>query len=97
MSYIKHIPDKGAVVAWSPLRGANRSTLLAVATKEGGGGGFDEYGGELSVYHADTSSYSYDCNLVSRYVQPSDEKEQCRWAKLHTFTDDCGSEVRHLV
>lgn len=66
MAYIKHISDKGAVVAWSPLRGPNRSSLIALATKEGGGGGFDDYGGELGIYHADISSPSLDCNLISR-------------------------------
>jgi len=64
---LKQIEDKGAVVAWSPLR--NRPTLIGVATKEGGGGGFDDYGGELSLYNVDTSSYSYSCDLVSRYVR----------------------------
>lgn len=60
MSIIRQIEDKGAVTAWSPLKA--RPNLLALATKEGGGGGFDEYGGELSIVQVDQSSSSHGLN-----------------------------------
>ena len=63
---LKQIDDKGAVIAWSPLR--HRPTLLGVATKEGGGGGFDDYGGDLSIYNVALASRSYSCDLVTRCV-----------------------------
>lgn len=44
---LREIRDKGATVAWSPF--AKEPSLLALATKEGGGAGFDDYGGELQV------------------------------------------------
>lgn len=44
---LREIRDKGATVAWSPI--AREPALLAIATKEGGGAGFDDYGGELTV------------------------------------------------
>ena len=69
---LKSIPDKGAVVAWQPPRkkvlGGAVSPLLAVATREGGGGGFDSYGGSLSLHAVDISSAGLDCPALTRCV-----------------------------
>ena len=54
MSLLKQVEDKGVTVAWSPLNEAR--TLLAAGSKEGAGGGFDDYGGELQVFDADFST-----------------------------------------
>ena len=52
MSLLKEIPDKGATSAWCPL--SSHRNLIALGTKEGaGGGGFDNYGGELSIHGLD--------------------------------------------
>mmetsp|Transcript_10890 Transcript_10890/g.16284 ORF Transcript_10890/g.16284 Transcript_10890/m.16284 type:complete len:1098 (-) Transcript_10890:198-3491(-) len=48
MTKISEIEDRGAVVAWSPL--AIYSDVVAVGTKDSGGIGFDDYGGELEIY-----------------------------------------------
>lgn len=53
---LKEIQDKGAVVAWSPL--AERTNVIATATKEGGGGGFDDYGGQIDLHEFDFNSSS---------------------------------------
>lgn len=44
---VRELKDKGATIAWSPV--AKEPNLLALASKEGGGAGFDDYGGELQV------------------------------------------------
>ena len=64
MTTLKEISDKGATIAWSPLRAY--PALLATGTKEGGGGGFDDYGGELAVHSLDLSSTSLGTSVVSR-------------------------------
>ncbi|KAL7522204.1 hypothetical protein ACHAWX_006895 [Stephanocyclus meneghinianus] len=48
MSLISEISDRGAVVAWSPVRG--HADVIALGSKEKGGAGFDDYGGELELY-----------------------------------------------
>lgn len=64
MSVLKTIPDRGAVTAWSPL--SESPNILATGTKEGGGGGFDERGGDLTLYAADMTSASQECKVVGR-------------------------------
>ena len=60
-------PDKGAVAAWQPTK--NGSTpYLALAAREGGGGGFDSHGGSLAVHAVDLSSTSTDCPVLTRCV-----------------------------
>ena len=49
MPLLKSLDDKGATVAWSPI-GGNAASLFATGTKEGAGGGFDDYGGDLDIY-----------------------------------------------
>ena len=46
----KSLEDKGVTIAWSPLGGSNRQGILAAGTKEGAGGGFEDYGGELELF-----------------------------------------------
>lgn len=57
---LREIRDKGATVAWSPF--AKEASLLAIASKEGGGAGFDDYGGELQV-----SALIYDFNVFDAW------------------------------
>ena len=51
MSLLKQIDDKGAVLEWSPY--AERASMVALATKDSAGAGFDEYGGELEIHEMD--------------------------------------------
>ena len=51
MSLLKQIEDRGAVLEWSPY--AERANLVALATKDSAGAGFDEYGGELEIHALD--------------------------------------------
>lgn len=52
---LRELKDMGATVAWSPFSGgasaasASTASILATGTKEGAGGGFDDYGGKLEV------------------------------------------------
>jgi hypothetical protein len=66
MQALKTITDRGAVVAWSPL--PNAPGILAAGTKEGGGGGFEEYGGDLTLYSVDLSNSSQQCQVLGRCV-----------------------------
>jgi hypothetical protein len=66
MHALKTIPDRGAVVAWSPLPG--NPNILAAGTKEGGGGGFEEYGGDLTLYAVDLSAGTQQCAVLGRCV-----------------------------
>lgn len=69
---LKSVPERGAVIAWAPrlpnLSSRLAGPLLAVASKEGGGGGFDDYGGELSLHAIDAGSASLACPPVARCV-----------------------------
>ena len=51
MSLLKQIDDRGAVLEWSPY--AERASMVALATKDSAGAGFDEYGGELEIHEMD--------------------------------------------
>ncbi len=66
MQPLKTITDRGAVVAWSPLLAL--PGVLAVGTKEGGGGGFEEYGGDLTLFAVDLSSGTQQCQVLGRCV-----------------------------
>ncbi len=63
-SPLKVIPDRGCVLAWSP----NPQTpgMLATGVKEGGGGGFDDYGGDLTLFGVDFHNPSQTCNALGR-------------------------------
>ena len=69
---LANLTDRGGLVAWAPrLPGLSARVcgpLLAVASKEGGGGGFDDYGGELSLHAVDLSGASPACPPVARCV-----------------------------
>jgi len=51
MSLVKDIEDKGATLAWAPVSAAG--SMVAIGTKDGGGAGFDDYGGELELHKFD--------------------------------------------
>eukprot|EP00499_Haloplacidia_sp_CaronLabIsolate_P010294 CAMPEP_0196769462 /NCGR_PEP_ID=MMETSP1104-20130614/558_1 /TAXON_ID=33652 /ORGANISM="Cafeteria sp., Strain Caron Lab Isolate" /LENGTH=1304 /DNA_ID=CAMNT_0042139557 /DNA_START=51 /DNA_END=3965 /DNA_ORIENTATION=+ len=55
---LKQITDRGATIAWSPS--SQRPNLLALGSLEGGGGGFDDYGGHLEVFDLDFSKGKED-------------------------------------
>lgn len=48
MTKIAELKDKGAVVAWSPLR--EYADVVAVGSKDKGGIGFEDNGGEIELY-----------------------------------------------
>ena len=74
-SILKTIPDRGAVTAWSPLTAA--PNMLTTGTREGGGGGFDARGGELTLYAIDLSSSSQDCRIIGRCVLRARARARC--------------------
>uniref|UniRef100_A0A7S4RGY3 WW domain-containing protein n=1 Tax=Ditylum brightwellii TaxID=49249 RepID=A0A7S4RGY3_9STRA len=47
MTRISQVEDRGAVVAWSPIY--SHADVIALGTKDSGGVGFDDYGGELEL------------------------------------------------
>ena len=51
MSLLKQIDDRSSVLEWSPY--AERANMVALATSESAGAGFDEYGGELEIHQLD--------------------------------------------
>jgi len=61
---LKEIRDMGATVAWSPNEHLCR--VVAAGTKEGGGGGFEDYGGELVLHRFDTSDRSMASVVLGR-------------------------------
>ena len=67
MAACKVIPDRGVVLAWSP--NAGNGAVLATGVKEGGGGGFEEYGGDLTLYGMDLASPSMQCATLGRCVR----------------------------
>jgi hypothetical protein len=67
MAASKVIPDRGVVLAWSPL--AANGGVLATGVKEGGGGGFEEYGGDLTLHGVDMGSPSLQCPTLGRCVR----------------------------
>lgn len=60
---LKQISDKGATIAWSPLRHLPFS--FVAGTKEGAGGGFSDYGGELTIHQFDPSTPTTECRTVA--------------------------------
>lgn len=63
---VKTVFDKGACIAWSPLKHA--PNVFATGTKEGGGGGFEDYGGELALHGFDYAVPTTACETLARYV-----------------------------
>ena len=47
-SMLKRVNDRGATLAWCPAR--QQKNLVAAASKEGAGGGFDNYEGQLELF-----------------------------------------------
>mmetsp|Transcript_18148 Transcript_18148/g.51678 ORF Transcript_18148/g.51678 Transcript_18148/m.51678 type:complete len:1054 (+) Transcript_18148:126-3287(+) len=48
MTKITQIEDRSATTAWCPIR--SHADVIALGTKDSGGGGFDDTGGELDLY-----------------------------------------------
>ena len=104
---LKSVHDKGAVVAWSPLKhmpyafasgtkvrgfplgGTNETALpalpflLNLAAQEGGGGGFNDYGGELCIHQFGLAQTTTECRTIARCGSPATAALPLRVAK-HT-------------
>eukprot|EP00636_Phaeomonas_parva_P017732 CAMPEP_0118852002 /NCGR_PEP_ID=MMETSP1163-20130328/1209_1 /TAXON_ID=124430 /ORGANISM="Phaeomonas parva, Strain CCMP2877" /LENGTH=322 /DNA_ID=CAMNT_0006784401 /DNA_START=142 /DNA_END=1107 /DNA_ORIENTATION=+ len=57
MSLLKEIEDRSASLCWCPL--AARPYLFATGTKDSGGVGFDDYGGDLEIYSLNMEEAGY--------------------------------------
>jgi protein transport protein SEC31 len=79
MSLIKRVADRGVTMAWCPSQ--ENKSLIAAASKEGAGGGFDDVGGLLEIYELDFSSENE--NMVLRGSAKTSLKfETLAWAKF---------------
>ena len=61
---LKEVRDVGATIAWSPCEHLPKA--FAAGTKEGGGGGFEDYGGELMIHQFDTGEAGVATRVVGR-------------------------------
>jgi hypothetical protein len=59
---LKELRDVGATIAWSPCEHLPKAVVTG--TKEGGGGGFEDYGGELAIHVFDTGDKTVEMTLV---------------------------------
>ena len=76
---IKRVTDRGVTMAWCPSR--ENKSLIAAASKEGAGGGFDDVGGLLEIYELDLTNSSQ--NMVLRGSAKTAVKfESLAWAKF---------------
>ena len=67
---VKTIPDRGVVLAWSPV--PSLAGVLATGVKEGGGGGFeDSYGGDLTLHGLDLAAPSQQCHALGSVKTPT--------------------------
>ena len=81
MPVLKRVPDRGVTLAWCPQQGAGTRALLAAASKQGAGGGFDNYEGALELYALDASSS--DSSLVLKGKASTDKKFEClAWSRF---------------
>jgi hypothetical protein len=62
MSLLKQIDDRSSVLEWSPF--ADRANMVALATKDSAGAGFDEYGGELEIHQLDFAAKGSKTNAA---------------------------------
>jgi protein transport protein SEC31 len=65
MSVIKQINDESSTIAWSPVK--SMTNVIATGTMEGGGGGFDEYGGALSLHRFDPANPTMGCTKLNSF------------------------------
>ncbi len=78
-SMLKRVNDRGATLAWCPAR--QQKNLVAAASKEGAGGGFDNYEGQLELFEFDPASRATD--MVLRGGTKTSLKFEClSWAKF---------------
>ena len=88
MSLVKEIEDKGATLAWSPV--ATAPNFVALGMKDSGGGGFDDYGGELEIHKLDFSNVSLKCNVVGS-VKTSGRFQSLAWSAMSNYNQDFGN------
>ncbi|CAE7839044.1 sec31, partial [Symbiodinium sp. KB8] len=62
MAVVKAIVEESSTVAWSPLK--MMPNAVATGTMEGGGGGFDDYGGTLTLHSFDAGSSDLACRKM---------------------------------
>lgn len=65
---LKEIADVSAVLAWSPARPL--ATVFASGTREGGGGSFEDYGGELRLSAFDLAAQDKTCHPLASIKTP---------------------------
>lgn len=87
MSMIKRVQDLGVTMAWCPSK--EHKSLIAAASKEGAGGGFDDVGGCLEIYELDLSSETE--SMVKRGSAKTSLKFEClAWAQLNSQSHPTG-------
>eukprot|EP00639_Heterosigma_akashiwo_P027630 CAMPEP_0194667028 /NCGR_PEP_ID=MMETSP0295-20121207/3088_1 /TAXON_ID=39354 /ORGANISM="Heterosigma akashiwo, Strain CCMP2393" /LENGTH=651 /DNA_ID=CAMNT_0039549433 /DNA_START=46 /DNA_END=1997 /DNA_ORIENTATION=- len=79
MSLLKELPDKGATTAWSPV--ASHPNLMVLGTKDGGGG-FEDYGGELEVHRFDFGEYQEKGSAVLGSFKTPTRFSSIAWSQM---------------
>jgi len=85
MSLLKELPDKGATIAWSSVK--SHPNLMALGTKDGGGG-FDDYGGELEIHRFDFANYSDQGSTVLGKFKTQTRFASLAWSEMATKPTD---------
>mmetsp|Transcript_6426 Transcript_6426/g.9394 ORF Transcript_6426/g.9394 Transcript_6426/m.9394 type:complete len:1079 (-) Transcript_6426:103-3339(-) len=65
MTIITQIDDRCAALAWSPI--SSHADIIALGTKDSGGVGFNDYGGELEFFHYDSPQVLGNIKTTSRF------------------------------
>ncbi len=85
MSLLKQVEDKNANLAWSPL--PDQGNLVALGTRDGGGGGFDDYGGELEIHKLDFGVGDTRTTVMGT-VRTNGRFTALAWSALHNKRAD---------
>jgi len=90
MTKIAELKDKGAVVAWSPI--GDHADVVALGSKEKGGIGFDDYGGELELYDWNITQNNHDGGMPEPTLLGS-VKTATRFGSLAWSTGDIDTSI----
>eukprot|EP00579_Thalassiosira_antarctica_P000907 CAMPEP_0201876878 /NCGR_PEP_ID=MMETSP0902-20130614/8436_1 /ASSEMBLY_ACC=CAM_ASM_000551 /TAXON_ID=420261 /ORGANISM="Thalassiosira antarctica, Strain CCMP982" /LENGTH=1129 /DNA_ID=CAMNT_0048404213 /DNA_START=68 /DNA_END=3457 /DNA_ORIENTATION=+ len=90
MTKIAELQDKGAVVAWSPI--GEYADVIALGSKEKGGIGFDDYGGELELYDWNITQNNHDGGMPEPTLLGS-VKTATRFGSLAWSKGDVSSSI----
>jgi len=85
MSLLKQVEDKNANLAWSPV--PDQGNLVALGTRDGGGGGFDDYGGELEIHKLDFAVGETRTTVMGS-VRTNGRFTALAWSALHNKGSD---------